>query len=201
MRPPPCSRGVALAGPTVPTSEPTELPAGTTWRWTVSDPAYPASDGWTIRYALAGPAKLDIETTAGATDTERSVTVAAAATAAWNTTTEARAFRWTRYAEKGSGETLERYVVGEGRLLVQPNPSSMPEGGTWNERMLAAIEATLAGRVVADVASYQINGRALNRLDFAELRRARRAYRAEVWRERNPGRSFPGLAVSFWPCR
>ena len=54
-----------------------------------------------------------------------------------------------------------------------------------------------SGRATADVESYQINGRALNRTPLRELKRLRAEYRTNVWRERNPGHSPPAFVVSF----
>lgn len=53
---------------------------------------------------------------------------------------------------------------------------------THAERMLAAIEAALEGRITDDYKSLKINNREITKHSFDELRRLREYYRAEVAR-------------------
>ena len=65
----------------IPTTEPTELRAGDTWKWTRSLSDYPASI-WTLTYVLV-QAAVQKSITASASGDDFSVSVAKATTAAY----------------------------------------------------------------------------------------------------------------------
>ncbi|MCH2039912.1 MAG: hypothetical protein MK185_04720 [Saccharospirillaceae bacterium] len=54
---------------------------------------------------------------------------------------------------------------------------------THNEKMLAAIQARLEKRVVADHESYSIDGKSLNRIPFEQLVKYEQVYAVRVARE------------------
>lgn len=180
--------------PTVPTQEPTRFAAGETVTWSRTVPGFPSSE-WTLRYYLRGAGKLDIPSTAQADgsflvavrpiDTEKA---------------PAGAYRWTAYAEKGSGSALERHPVGTGLVIITANLVTAAAGELQShaEQMLAAIEARLRGRLTTDqlIESYGVAGRQVVKIAFEQLEIARRRYRAEVMRERNGGR-LPRIEVGF----
>ena len=183
--------------PTIPTTHPTVARAGDTWAWTVSFTDFPVSDGWVLSYALvstsdATQTPLTWETDYVTDDGARyTVTIPAAITAAL----VAGGYRLTAFLTLAS----ERYTVYTGALLVNADAATLAagEGRTHSEKVLGYIEAVIEGRATADVESYQINGRALNRTPIEQLLKLRARYRTAVWRERNPGASQPGYRVSF----
>src|SRR3990167_1080353 len=96
---------------TIPTTEPAEVRAGDTVEWTKSLGDYPASDGWTLKYAMRGPMVIDI--TATASGSSYAVSVAKTVSALWI----AGLYYWQAYVEKGS----DRHTVGTGRITIAPN--------------------------------------------------------------------------------
>jgi hypothetical protein len=179
-----------LSGYTIPTSEPSALVAGDTWEWTRDLGDYP-NTLYTLRYYLHGASNLTITATAGATTTAHAVTVAAATTAA----VTAGTVQWiARVTETATGKV---YTIDQGTFNVLPDLAALAAAETHNEKMYAAIKATLEGRAVADVESYSINGRALNRTPFGELRRALADYARAVWAERHPGVPYPSQRIAF----
>lgn len=82
----------------------------------------------------------------------------------------------------------ERYTVDNGVLFLEPDFAAAAAGTqqTHNEKMLAAIQSVLEGRAAADIESYQIAGRAVNKIPVAELVKWHNVYLARVQRERNP---------------
>ena len=65
-------------------------------------------------------------------------------------------------------------------LTFKPN---LPVNKTHAQVMIEKIEGILEGRPDNDIASYQIGGRAINRLSIKELREARAEYLSERRRE------------------
>jgi len=180
----------AVLPPPVPTSEPTTLTAGDTWQWTVTLPAYPPSAGWTLHYAIRGAAPVDVTATPDGAD-GYAIAVPAARSAAL----PGGRYPWAAFVTNAAGE---RVTVREGAVTIRPNLAG-PSGDQRShaERMLAAIEGLLQGRVTRDVESYTINGRSLVHLPIAELERLRARYAAEVRQQRRPGRFGRTIGVRF----
>lgn len=181
-------RGPPLHNET-PTAEPSVVRAGDTWKWTKHAGDHTPDDGWTLKYALhhkgsaaATGTKLEITATANPDGVNHDVLVAKTDTddllpGNWT---------WVAYVEKGS----ERYTYDAGVLFVEPNLALAAAGTqqSHNEKMLAAIQSVLQGRAVSDIESYQIAGRAVNKMPVAELLKLESTYLARVRQERNPGR-------------
>lgn len=64
---------------------------------------------------------------------------------------------------------------------------------THAQIMLQKIESILEGKPDNDIASYQIEGRAINRIPYKELREIRKDYLAERRRELDEERAACGL--------
>lgn len=99
--------------PDIPSSEPTRMHAGATTQWTKSISDYPAPT-YTLKYYLTGPADLTIAGAQYGTSTDHLVSVSATQSAAWIF----GKYTWQSYAEKGSGDTLERYYLGAGSVQI-----------------------------------------------------------------------------------
>lgn len=84
-------------------------------------------------------------------------------------------------------------------INIEPNAASSPAGSfvTFEERTLAVLEAAIAGRLPAGIESYQIAGRAVNKIPMKELVQLRGQYRAAVWRQQNPGKLGVPYEVEF----
>ncbi|MEM7724194.1 MAG: hypothetical protein AAF376_17760 [Pseudomonadota bacterium] len=97
-------------------------------------------------------------------------------------------YEWVAIATDAAAD--RRSTLGQGRVRVLPDP--LTAGGDLRSpaaRILAAIEATIEGRVTKDADSYSIEGRSISRTPMADLLRLRTVYTREVAAERNPGRS------------
>lgn len=183
--------------PTIPFGHPTALTAGDTWQWRIAFADYPVSDGYVLSYALVSRSdatQAPLAWDAGyVTDdgAEYTVTIPASVTDDLG----AGAYLLTALLTLGSTRTS----VPAGTLLVAADPATAAAGDglTHAEKVLGYIEAVIEGRATADVESYQINGRALVRTPMETLLKMRSRLRNAVWRERNPGKTLPGYAVSF----
>ena len=175
--------------------EPTNLTCGETWNWYKTLTDYPQSAGWSVAYYLHGYFNTSITATTGPSDVQFELEVAAANTATLVTGATPVTILWDLFVINGS----EKHALETGVLLVRPALATPPTAAkTHDEKMLDAIRATLEGRATADVESYQINGRALNRIAFKDLQRAEAYYAQRVWRKRN-GSAFggPPIVVDF----
>lgn len=182
---------------TIPTTEPSQVTAGDTWKWTKSVPDYSAADGWQLSYQLRGPAMLGLawatEVTAHSNGRDFSVVVPVAKTERLLEGT----YHWAAYVTKAG----ERFEVDFGNITVRINMAVAPVAGgqTHAERTLAVIEAALEGRLTGDLESYTIAGRSVTKIPVEQLWGLRSRYRAEVWRERHPGRLEVPVEVTFTP--
>ena len=176
----------------IPLCEPDRVVAGDTWKWTRALAEYPPSEGWALSYSIRGLSVLldaDVTVTPGVAD--YSVVVAANKTAPLLPGT----YRWAAFVTKAG----ERYTADEGVLVVERNLSTAAASDALShaEKMLPIIEAVLAGRATADIENYQINGKLVTKIPIAELKKLRKQYRSEVWRQRNGGRLGPQHVTTF----
>jgi hypothetical protein len=174
----------------IPTSEPSTLRAGDTWKWTKSLSDYPAS-AWTLNYRLKNAAG-GIEITAAAGD-DYAITVAAATTAAY----VAGVYGWSAWVEGG---TSEKYSVGTGTLEVLPDLRSGLATAALDTRSharktLAALESWIENGNPG-VAEYEIAGRRMKYIALADLLKMRQHYKAEVAAETRAEQIARGLGVS-----
>lgn len=161
----------------------TEIVIGDTLDFETSVPDYPNTDGWTLTFRLI-PITSGSAITFSASGTPVDdplgyrVQLAPATTAAWT----AGDYAWNSYLVKsGARQTLES---GQVTLLPDPAVATAPRDNRSHSRIcLDNIEAVLEGRSSKDQDEFQIAGRMLKRTPFAELRKARDYYRAEVARE------------------
>lgn len=159
----------------IPTTEPLELRAGDTWKWTRSLADYPAGT-WTLKYRFKNAAG-GFEITAAQSGTDHAVTVAASASAAY----AAGTYDWVSWVESGS----EKYSVASGVLVVladfRATAADVAHDGRSHARIvLDAIEAVIEGRASKDQEEYEIAGRRLKRTPIPTLLKLRQHYKAEV---------------------
>lgn len=169
------------------TSEPTLIRAGESVTWVKNLADYSAAT-YTLKYYLTGPQAITL-TAAPYLTTQHKVTVTAAVSVLW----ASGKYLWESYAEKGSGETLERYFVASGELSVVLGTMAGP---SHVKTVLDAIEDLIEGRAVADVDSYSIQGRSLSKMSVSELIKWRNVYKTEYARELDAARVAQGLDSS-----
>ena len=176
----------------IPTTEPTELRAGDTWRWTRSLADYPASSGWTLKYRYKNAAG-GFEIVATTSGDGFSVSVAAATTTGY----AAGTYAWTAWVEGG---TSEKYTVDGGVCTVKADYRAAAatvalDDRTHARKVLDAIEAVIEGRAAKDQEEYEIAGRRLKHTSIPVLLKLRQAYRAEVRQQLQAERLQNGTGV------
>lgn len=144
-------------------SEPKEIYAGATAIWTREAGDYPASDGWSLEYVLAGRNGRHVVnggliTASGSTYT---ITVPMAETATW----AGGEYGWRLFATKEG----DRRHVQNGMLQVIPATKTATDTRSHARRMVDALEATLEGKASKDQSEINIGGKSLKRFSFAEL--------------------------------
>jgi hypothetical protein len=174
--------------PTTPTGEPTLLTAGDTWRWRIPDhPDYPQSEGWTLKYRLSGVTVLGFTATWQSSGDDANHWLVSVGATSTDTEVTSGRYRLFGYME-GSGTYAGRFhEVSDTVVVVGDDPRQSTAGSlqTHAERTLAVIEAALEGRLDSDIESYQIAGRAVNKIPIADLMKLRGRYAALVQRERS----------------
>ncbi len=158
-----------------PTVEPDQIIAGDSVSWRKALADYPASAGWDLTYALRGPDKIDLDSSADGD--AHLIDLAAADTANW----AAGFYTWTLFAKMGG----DRYTVAQGAVEILPDPAGIAAGADQRphcKKVLDAIEALLEGKATRDQKTYEVDGVRIDRMEIAELLRWRVVYRRE-WRD------------------
>lgn len=176
----------------------TKLIAGDSLDFVTEVPAYPASQGWTLKYRLvprfSTPTQTPITITCSAyeVDAYRGEAVPGT-TANWIP----GAYSWSSWVEKsGQRVTLEQ----GGELQMLPDPAAIVQGTDLRseaEQALAAVNAILKGKATTAVESYTINGRSLKSYSLSDLMALQAKLVGDVTRERraaemSAGRPNPG---------
>jgi len=172
--------------------EPLEITVGDTVEWTRALPDYPADDGWVLKYALRGPAVVNLQSEADGS--AHKITI----------TTDTLTVHGTYYTQGYVEKDTERHTVYTGRIKANPSLTEAIagyDGRSHAQRVIDAIEAIIEGRATKDQLELQIDGRRLVRTPLEELIRIRQKYRhelaAQVGREkRRQGRGV-GRTVKF----
>jgi len=172
--------------------EPSEVAAGDTITWTRILADYSAANGWVLKYALRGPAVVDLESTIDGD--AHLVTIAPA------DLTVAGTYSVQGYVEKD----LVRHTIYTNRIKVTPNlvtADASYDGRSHAQRVIDAIEAVIEGRSTRDQQEMWIDGEKLVRTPFEELIRIRARYRHEISseaaRERRRNGRGSGSTVKF----
>lgn len=159
---------------------PCSIDAGTTVSYTRTFLDYPATS-WTLTLYLNGAA---VATSKAAVPSGNSFVVTLSAT-----DTAALAAGTYRYVERVT-KAGEAYDVARGEVRVLPNLTGAAAGALLShaEKTLAIINLAIEGRLTADLESYSVGGRTVNKIPTAELEKLRGKYEAIVYREHNPGK-------------
>ena len=168
-----------------PTTEPSALIAGDTAKWLKTLADYPATEGWTLSYALVS-ATSRFTFDAAASGTDYLVSVPASTTSGWTP----GAYEWRAQVSKAG----EVFTVATASITIQPAFGTAVDGRSHARKVLANIEAYLENAGNLSAASYEIAGRKLQRISLPELITLRDKYKGEVGREdaaANVGRGLP----------
>lgn len=168
---------------------PATLQAGDSLTWRRSIPAYPASDGWVLRYRLVNAATtIDIIATADGDD--HLVTIPAATSASYT----AGDYTAVEYATRGA----ERATLGQTALTIKPDIPAMGAGfdaRTPAQRALADLRTALNRWISSQghVSEYEIAGRRMRFANVGEIRSRIALAEQEVAREQasQPGAKPP----------
>ncbi len=172
----------------------TRAVAGDTWTWTWSHAEYPASAGWVVAWRVVGTG-IALDITTAAVGDAHVATASATATAALTVAATGVACTLVGWATKAG----QRFEVYRAAIAVLPNPATIT-GDIRGQaaRLLAAIDARLAGRATKDQESYKIGDRELKRIPVGELialrdwaaSEARREAQAEAVAQGRPRRGL-----------
>lgn len=178
----------------VPSREPTQFVAGDSVIWTRSLSSYPASDGWSLHYRFLGPYEFASDPVVSVVDGTFKAVLAAAATAAEDFI--AGTYRLVAWVD---GVNNERHTVLDTFVEILPNVAvaSFASLQTHVERVIAACEAAIEGRLGADVARYGREGTFVEKLPIEQIRTMLGIYKAKLWRQQNPGQMTPVHAIRF----
>ena len=171
---------------TIETVVPSRAVAGDTWRWDRVVSGYTPADGWTLKTYFRGAGALTITGAAASGDASWENTAAATSTK----TLPAGQYRWQEFVSNVAGE---RYRVGAGVLVVEPNPELQNAGDAvpFEEKAVAALEAYIAGSVDEGILEFTIAGRAVKLMSPAEATDLRDRYAERLARRRTGGRRPP----------
>lgn len=176
--------------PPIATTEPALIIAGDTVTWRRSFADYPATDGWTLKYAFRGAGSIDA--TASADGADYVVTINSTASLVLP-----GVYEWVAYVEKGTAP-VERHSLASGRV-----PIGVSLAGVTNtsrqahaERALALCETQIETLLASSIESQTIEQTAIQHRKLDELYSIRNRYRTELQRLRNGGR-LPAIEISF----
>lgn len=169
---------------------PCAFAAGETVKYRRSFAEYLATDGWTLTLYIRGAQVL----TKAATADGAGFLVTLAATDTDDLTTPG-VYRWAERVSKAA----EVFEVAHGTVEVTPNMATATAGQlqTMEEKLLAAIDAVLAGKITDDIVAYTIGGRSITKLSREELMTERRKLQWDVARQRGKGKAGRTRRVSF----
>jgi hypothetical protein len=95
--------------------------------------------------------------------------------------------------------TGEVYTVGDGVAQIEVDLATAPAGAmlTFWEKTLAVVEAALSGRLTSDLQSYQIAGRAVQKIPIKELMQIRGYAKSMIRQAAMPNQIGEPVRVEF----
>lgn len=160
---------------------PTTFRAGDSVSWVESLPAYPAADGWALKYRLLWAAGTAVDIPTSADGSDYSVSLATAATTDWAAGT-ATLVSWVE-------KTGARVTLGQQAVTILPNLAiaDTHDGRSQAVKALADAKAALAAYMAngqTHVAEYDIAGRRMKFRAASEIIDLINHYEREVASER-----------------
>jgi hypothetical protein len=186
--------------PIIPDVVPDHFPAGTTVKFTRNLDGFQPSEGWGYTIYLNGLTQK-FNKAATVLNGIFQIEFVPADTASLNPGPYRYAERLVNDGSVDATLTGNTYDITGDELVInlEPNVGSAAAGtfNTWEERMLAIVEAAIGGRLTADIQTYQIAGRSVSKIPIAELRQIRGELRAAIWRQNHPGQLGIPYRVAF----
>lgn len=176
---------------------PETLRAGDTIAWDESLSDYPASDGWTLAFALRAKDLPPITITASTSGSDYAILITAPTSKAY----KPGIYSWQAYVSKGtSPDFTEKYSIATGRIEILPNltiVTAETDLRSHAKKVLDAIESLLEGKALSgDAMSYSIGGRSISRMSPEELITWRSFYKTEYERELQAEAQANGLDIN-----
>jgi hypothetical protein len=170
------------------TELPIEIMAGTSVSYVREFSDYPADDGWALTLYIGG-----VHFHAAADGAAHAFTLAADLTA----TIPADTYKWVEIATKG--EAVEN--AASGTVTIAPNIITETIAGMRSsaETELVAIRAKIAARIAADLSSYSVADRVVNREALEILWKREADLMARVAAERRGNAPRPAVLIGFTP--
>lgn len=170
---------------------PESFTAGTTLKLRRTHSSYPASDGWTMQFYLAG---AQVATVAGvAAGDSFDVTLPAATTAPL----PPGMYRWVERVSK-AGET---YDAATGLVTLNRNLAAAGAGDaqSWEEKAVVVLQASISGTLEDGMSGYQIAGRSVQTIPLEEQMKLLAQLTALIRRRRSGGRIGRQHLINFLP--
>lgn len=193
------SERTPLTPPSIPVNEPSSFAINETVRWQRAFGDFPPSDGYALKYYFSGAGAIQKSADGSAGNGVNGTAWVLTLTPSNTAGKPAGIYKWSAYAEKGSGASLERWLLASGVITLTADITTAEAGAlqTHEERTLAVIEAAIEDRLTADMQSYTIDGRQVTKIPIMELRRLRVQYQSAVWRIQNGGKLGPTIKHAF----
>lgn len=175
--------------PTTPIGEPTSARAGDSWIWKQSFTEYPVSEGWGLAYTFKGPGELTTQSAEITND--GSVTYTVTIPASRTDDLAAGTYAWFAVMTGSGAFTGRRDTVASGTLTVLPDLATVDPADVRlpEEKLLAAIDAVIYGRVTDDVQEVEIAGRSIVKIPVMELFAIKSRLERKIATARNGGRA------------
>lgn len=161
-------------------SIPEEIRAGDSVSWRKSFSSFPASDGWSLLYALVMEGQ-QIKITSAADGDDHLIDLSSDDTKDY----APGSYKYEAYLKKGA----ERYTVAEGFVTIAPNLEAAMTGydaRPFCYRLRDALEAALEGRASETQTAISIKDRTISEMSHEELDRALMSAKRKVMNyERN----------------
>ena len=171
------------------TAIPDTITAGDSLAVTLSLSEYPATAGWVVSCALAGPTVLT------ATATASGDTHLLALTSAQTTALTPALYQWRLRATLASVvETFDRGTID---VAADLGTAAAGELSSYAEQMLALCRVARASILSGEMKMFQIGGRQVQMHTLAEVNREEAFWRRERARERRGGSAFGKVSVGF----
>jgi len=152
----------------IPTVEPTRFFAGVTVQWIKSLADFPAAT-WTLKYVLVGESNIEVTATADGSDFDVTIPIATTEVAAVGT------YRLIGYVQDDPTTPTVRHQVYEGQCEIVLNPAFQAAGQQGGEtrsfwrQVRDNLKSIITGKSAQSMSSYQIAGRNVNKMSWAEI--------------------------------
>lgn len=170
------------------TQVPATVTAGDSVAVTLSLSEYPATAGWVVSLALAGPTVLTATATASGADHALTLT------AAQTSTLSPALYQWRLRAALGA--VVETFDRGTLDVLADIGTAAAGEWQSYAERMLAICRTARESILSGEMKMFQIGGRQVQMHTLQDLNREEAHWRRERARELR-GSAFGKVSVGF----